>query len=1367
MTAVSMKKQFNTTVELIRFPYPRLFYGSEDRTLSNVVLRFGIGFFVPFCVLVVKLVQEKRVGTKEILRRAGLSDVSYWLGHFLETGFVISCAILLMFVPLFVLHNDHDMAFLEHVNPSLFMALLLLFGTLTILHAMLLSIFLWGPGVAFAAAVVYWFVLGLFPYGLLQNMFGLGYYLVPRTSKLVSALSPVMYLHWCFRVIERFEKYGAWLTWKNTFDSATTLDNVSVGELSLLSLSSALVMVGLIWYLDNIVPWGYGVPKPFYFFFSPDYWSPYRKWNIRNAALNLDPRYFEQDPKGAEPVVQLVDLSAAGKDGSDIKNVSLTIYNKQITVILGPQGCGYSTILDIITGMQLPTSGEAYVCNYDAAGISGRSWDYFSVCPDESALFDDLTVEEQLLFFSFTPLLIFDEPTRLMDPKGRHEVWEVLARISRRSSVLVTTQSIEEADVLADRLIVMRKGRVVCAASPTWLKTNFDSGFFLRFTKLANFRRFDCCYTFPNEEDFGVFVLEQPAKSQPNVLAELDSVKQLCTARSAKAGMFSVLLALLRKRAFIWTRVWWTKPLSVGIPVASMVLLALCERHFLPRHSSLAASSFTYMPERLFDVSYGFIEADNASKKFANTVLLPHMSERSVRVFSPTTTFVERELLFWAQQSIRAYVYEYQYGASIFGDNSALLSLNMFNTALLRNITGQKGSTITLVNSPFVDKQHLDTEKFESLYGRIMLEPGLNRLGHETDLFATRNLITRVLYSFFVSLAMSFYAASHVFAPMAEWSSGLKHLQLMTGMSGGVYWLGHFLFDMLTALSSSLLLMFIIFLSHMEIPISYHRIVGSLGVEILQVLVQEEPTVTNSPGLFIWGLVFRWFPTYALVRGVIKVILLSRLNAICITGGKLLEEACQNAVLAVDKRITRCCEARADNQTARLLYPLEPFYETGFYEAVSMVVEGFLYMTILSLVDSQVYYSLRWYAARRFHGDEEPDEPLEQQRGPRLVAMSMDPEVEREVNLVNQVCRTKAFKDVAMVIRNMQKSIGFVAQVKILDGVSLLLNRGECIGLVGINSSGKSTLLETLVGLQVPTGGGAHTAALSLGMDLRAWLQGIGYTPDGIYEADMPALTVGELLDLMARLRGVLWRRQAILGALSLVGRLREDRMINKCSHGEMKMLLIVAAVIGVPPVLLVDEPYSDVEPLCRNDIIRMLQVLKGAQAMSIIMTSHRMSHCEVLCDRVAVMEAGKIEALGDALQMNQKYGRSYMVTLRLPPEKRFDFYFQRCLVDLMQEEFHQCNFCYNYKGMMCFTVGKTYTSWSELFTKMVVFRSNQELPEFSVCDITLENIFVGLARRQILITGVRPHNLMNGGGLSGLPSRVGTPRNRPYSPLQ
>ncbi|KAL1475894.1 hypothetical protein MTO96_036951, partial [Rhipicephalus appendiculatus] len=527
-------------VELMRFPYPRLFYGSEDHTLSLVALRFAIAFFVPFCLLVVKLVKEKRVGAKEMLRRAGLSDVAYWMGHFFESGFVVFCAVLLMYVPLFVIHNSNGTAFIEFANPVVIMAVLLLFGVLTILHAMLLSVFLWGPGVAFAAAVVYWFALGLLPYALLQNPFGLGYYLISRSTKLISALSPVMYLHWCLRVIERFEKYEVRLTWRNIFDSSTTLDNVSVGELSLLSLSAALVLVGHIWYLDNVVPWGYGVPKPLYFIFSTN------------------------------------------KETGDIKNIILTIYNKQITVILGPQDW-----------RQLPTSGEAYVCNFDASGLSGRAWEYLSVCPEERELFDDMTVEEHLLFFLFlrqvpgntgeayvamlmrqlnieqykdtlvsalsprvqrvvcvaitacaveqTPLVIFPDPTRLMDPKGRHQVWEVLARLSRRSSVLVTTKSIEEAEVLADRLVIMREGRVVCAGSPTWLKTRFDSGFFLRFTKLPNFR----------ESDVTRVVKYHMGVVEPRRVSKLETVYNLSDSLHHVHRMATMLHYLEKRRAIL------------------------------------------------------------------------------------------------------------------------------------------------------------------------------------------------------------------------------------------------------------------------------------------------------------------------------------------------------------------------------------------------------------------------------------------------------------------------------------------------------------------------------------------------------------------------------------------------------------------------------------------------------------------------------------------------------------------------------------------------------------------------------------------------------------------------------------------------
>ncbi|KAH6940742.1 hypothetical protein HPB50_005783 [Hyalomma asiaticum] len=519
-------------MEVIRFPYPRLFYGSEDHTLSRAVLRFAIAFFVPFSVLVMKL---------EMLRRAGLGDGVYYLGHMFESGFVIFGAILLMYVPLFVYRNASGTAFFEHLDPSLFMVIMCTVGLMTIAHAMVLAQFLWEPSVAFTAAVVYWLAIGLVPYALVQNPFGFGYYLSPKVHKMVTALSPCMLLHWCLRIIERFEKYQVRLSWDKLKDMHTTLDNVSVASLLSVGLAELVVMYGVVIYLDKVAPWGYGVRKPPYYFLSLDYWFNTRKWNIRSLVPPThNPEYFEPPPKSIDPVVNIVDLCAKKKGCSDLKNVNLTIYSKQVTVILGPHDSGHSTVLDVLTGMIAPTSGQAYICNYDVTSLSGVTWDFTSVCPQESELLDDLTVEENLTYFvrlrgvsreneptyvepllfllylkplrntlvcDLSPhfkravcisiafavyanfsLVIVAEPSRLMDPRARGHVWETLQQMAEVCSVLVTTTSIEEAEMVADRLIVMREGRIVCDGSPTWLKKNLDSGFFLRLTRLSNFR---------------------------------------------------------------------------------------------------------------------------------------------------------------------------------------------------------------------------------------------------------------------------------------------------------------------------------------------------------------------------------------------------------------------------------------------------------------------------------------------------------------------------------------------------------------------------------------------------------------------------------------------------------------------------------------------------------------------------------------------------------------------------------------------------------------------------------------------------------------------------------------------------------------
>ncbi|KAL3206690.1 hypothetical protein MRX96_052786, partial [Rhipicephalus microplus] len=317
-----------------------------------------------------------------------------------ESGFVIFGAILLMYVPLFVYRNASGTAFFEHVSPSLFMSILSIVGMQTILNAMLLAQFLWEPSVAFAAAVVYWLVIGLFPYAILENPFGLGYYLTPKIDKVITALSPCMLLHWVLRATERFEKYQVDLSWESMRYNSTTLDNVAVSCLCGVGIAEVVVLVGAVIFLDNVAPWGYGVRKPPYYFLSIDYWSVFRKWNIRSVVPPaVNPDYFEPPPKSIDPVVNVVDLCAKKKGCSDLKDINLTIYRKQVTVILGPHDSGHSTLLDVLTGMVEPTSGTAYICNYDVRSLSNVTWDYISVCPQESELFDDLTVEENITYF--------------------------------------------------------------------------------------------------------------------------------------------------------------------------------------------------------------------------------------------------------------------------------------------------------------------------------------------------------------------------------------------------------------------------------------------------------------------------------------------------------------------------------------------------------------------------------------------------------------------------------------------------------------------------------------------------------------------------------------------------------------------------------------------------------------------------------------------------------------------------------------------------------------------------------------------------------------------------------------------------------
>lgn len=146
--------------------------------------------------------------------------------------------------------------------------------------------------------------------------------------------------------------------------------------------------------------------------------------------------------------------------------------------------------------------------------------------------------------------------------------------------------------------------------------------------------------------------------------------------------------------------------------------------------------------------------------------------------------------------------------------HSGPLVMNLFHNAVLRNVTGEARSTITLVNAPVISEPQKLQMNFEDEHGKLFTEEIEN-------LFHARNVIIRIVHSFFVSLSTALFAAAHVIVPITERLNGFKHLQLMTGMSGYLYWCGHLFFDAIGAVCSSLLFVAVIIVSPLSLASMY------------------------------------------------------------------------------------------------------------------------------------------------------------------------------------------------------------------------------------------------------------------------------------------------------------------------------------------------------------------------------------------------------------------------------------------------------------------------------------------------------------------------------------------------------------------
>lgn len=325
-------------------------------------------------------------------------------------------------------------------------------------------------------------------------------------SRYLSTLVPFGSIQWIFSIAGSYETYQSSLSFNNMTRLTPKYGSFTFLNVLLIMLLSHLLYIFLIWYLDNVWPFQYGVPKSPIFFFKASYWRGMKSSmpNEVHKSYQEDSKVFEAEPTNLNKEIQVLNLNKVfrgtlglGSTKVAVDDLSFNIYEHQISVLLGHNGAGKSTTLNMITGMYNATAGSVYVDGYNVFVDTQKARQSIGLCPQENIFFNELTVYQHLKLFALlknmsfaevdleidrildslqlkdkkntlainlsggmkrklqlgmaligkTKILILDEPTSGMDPEARRVIWDLLQSIGRERTILLTTHFMEEADV--------------------------------------------------------------------------------------------------------------------------------------------------------------------------------------------------------------------------------------------------------------------------------------------------------------------------------------------------------------------------------------------------------------------------------------------------------------------------------------------------------------------------------------------------------------------------------------------------------------------------------------------------------------------------------------------------------------------------------------------------------------------------------------------------------------------------------------------------------------------------------------------------------------------------------------------------------
>jgi ABC-2 type transport system ATP-binding protein len=235
----------------------------------------------------------------------------------------------------------------------------------------------------------------------------------------------------------------------------------------------------------------------------------------------------------------------------------------------------------------------------------------------------------------------------------------------------------------------------------------------------------------------------------------------------------------------------------------------------------------------------------------------------------------------------------------------------------------------------------------------------------------------------------------------------------------------------------------------------------------------------------------------------------------------------------------------------------------------------------------------------------------------------------------------------ALLVEDLHKHYG---DVRAVDGLDLAVFPGECFGLLGPNGAGKTTTIEICEGLLSPDSGRVELLGLRWADDAHELRERLGIQLQETQLSDK--LTVAETVALFRSFYSR-WRSVDEVIALVQLEEKREGR-VGKLSGGQKQRLALACAIVGDPDLLFLDEPTTGLDPQSRRQLWDLITDFK-AHGRTIMLTTHYMDEAEMLCDRVAIVDHGKVIALGTPLELIGSLGAEHVVEFALAHDAAID----------------------------------------------------------------------------------------------------------------